>query len=44
MLAAPLARGLKGLIETGELPADLIQHGASAAALAPRRPGLQPSA
>jgi D-arginine dehydrogenase len=44
MLAAPLARGLKGLIESGELPPDLIAHGARPEALAPRRPGLRPSA
>ena len=44
MLAAPLARGLKGLIESGELPPDLIEHGATSEALAPRRPGLRPSA
>lgn len=44
MLAAPLARGLKSLIESGELPTDLIEHGATTAALAPRRPGLRPSA
>ncbi|HWA42796.1 MAG TPA: FAD-binding oxidoreductase [Hypericibacter adhaerens] len=40
MLASPLARGLKGLIDADALPADLIEQGATAAALAPRRPGL----
>jgi D-arginine dehydrogenase len=44
MLAAPLARAVAGLIESGALPADLIEHGATSAALAPRRPGLWPSA
>jgi D-arginine dehydrogenase len=40
MLAEPLARGLKGLIEAGRLPADLVHHGATAQALAPRRASL----
>jgi D-arginine dehydrogenase len=44
MLAAPLARGLRNLIDRGELPADLIAHGARAEALAPRRPDLLPAA
>jgi D-arginine dehydrogenase len=44
MLAAPLARGLAGLVESNRLPADLIAHGATPEALAPRRPGLRPSA
>lgn len=44
MLAEPLSRGLRGLIESGELPADLAHHGATAAALAPRRAGLVPAA
>ena len=40
MLAAPLARGLFALSETGSLPKDFTAAGVTASALDPRRPGL----
>lgn len=43
MLSAPLARSLAGLIEHGELPADIAAAGIRPAALDPRRPGLAPA-
>jgi D-arginine dehydrogenase len=40
MLAAPLARALAGLAESGKLPEEFAAAGMAAAALDPRRPGL----